>query len=429
MTLSVDPSQLRGVVRSSTYFAMCSVQGRRVVYTTRIPLHDLMDILPIPDPEFVDADNRQVTVRHAKEFGQYLHNPRWVAPPLMVRDAGSCKFTEADGSNGLMGYLEIPWTNSGDSSIAVIDGQHRILGISLEMRRITAQIQNITQSLAKKSTRPQRAERLKAERKELRAYLKRLQSETIGLDIYCESESHLSRQMFVDVADNARGISQAVRSRFDSSRAANRTLDKVMEHPLLRGRVDMERDRMAKGSKNLIGAKHVTDLTRGVMFGISGRTSKLREAAFTDAQVVERVKNFLDCLTTSFPDLAAVADESITPQQLRDRSLLGSSGMLRVLSAVYRNLLERFDAGQEDIAEFFRGLNDHMGAPVAKRSVWRLDDKTSPLFELGAHAPVMRQQSLTVLVDVITGWYERTLDIPHPSSGAEADQAVSASVG
>ncbi len=39
--------------------------------------------------------------------------------------------------------------------------------------------------------------------------------------------------MFVDVADNAKGISSAVRARFDNYRVANRTLGDIAEHPML----------------------------------------------------------------------------------------------------------------------------------------------------------------------------------------------------
>ena len=48
-----------------------------------------------------------------------------------------------------------------------------------------------------------------------------------------------------------------------------------------------------------------------------------------------------------------------------------------------------------------------MAAPVVKASVWRQDPKTSESFEVGAYAPVMRQQNLTYIVDAITSWYKK----------------------
>ncbi len=163
---------------------------------------------------------------------------------------------------------------------------------------------------------------------------------------------------------------------------------------------------MTRDNANLIGAKHVADFTRGVMFGISGRTSKAKEAAFEDHEVVNRVLDFLDCITEAFPDLAAVADGTLAPQKLREKSLLGSVGMLRILAAVYRNLIEK-GADSQEITDFFRSLNPDMTAPVTAPSVWRQDPKTSGSFEDGAYAPVMRQQNLTYIVDAITNRYKK----------------------
>ncbi|WP_371590880.1 DNA sulfur modification protein DndB [Streptomyces sp. NBC_00470] len=407
MTLTIDTGTLSGVVRSSTYLAMHSVQGGRDVYSVRIPLHDLTQIVPVPDPNFVDADNRRVHVRHAKEFGQYLASPHWVAPTLLARDAGSCVFSPLPGSDGQVGYLQIPWTSSGMSMLLTIDGQHRILGVELEIKATAAKIQEIERALLKKGVRKDRATKLQREKEELTGHMHRLRAESVGVDIYMEPDSALARQMFVDVADNAYGISAAVRSRFDSSRVANRTLDSVLKHDLLRGRIDMEQDRIARNSANLLGAKGVADITKGVLFGITGRTSKIKEAQLVDGDVVEQVLEFWNCLCDAFPDMSAVADGDLAPQELRNRSLLGSLGMLRVLASVYRNLLAQDKApSSDDVVAFFHTLVPAMKAPVGDDSVWRKDPKTSECFELGAHAPIMRQQNLMRLVEIVTGWYD-----------------------
>ncbi|MER7468756.1 DNA sulfur modification protein DndB [Streptomyces sp. NPDC097981] len=405
MSLSVDPSRLSGVKRESTYLAVRSIQGGREVFSVRLPLTDVTALFPLPDAENPDEDNRRVNLRHAKEFGMYLANPRWVAPALLVRDAGGCTFEPLKGSNGEIGYLTIPWTDSGLSLMLTIDGQHRILGIDLEIKRVAHEIQGIDRALAKGGLKPDRVEKLNAEKERFVAELERMRSESIGVDIYREKDGALARQMFVDVADNARGISAAVRSRFDSSKVANRTLDHVIRHALLKGRVDMEQDRMTKGSPHLIGAKHVADITRGVMFG-TGRTSKAKEAALEDNEVVAAVLDFLDCITEAFPDLAAVADGTLSPQVLRENSLLGSVGMLRVLAAVFHNL-RAAGVEAEAITGHFRSLAPSMGAPVQEVSIWRKDPKTSESFEVGAYAPVMRQQNISYIVEAVTGWYKK----------------------
>jgi hypothetical protein len=102
----------------------------------------------------------------------------------------------------------------------------------------------------------------------------RLKTEFVGLDIYVETDPIKGQQMFVDVADNARGISGAVRARFDSSKVANRTLSDVIDHPLLKGRVDAEQDRMTIKNTNLMGAKHVADITRAVIAGLEAGSAR-----------------------------------------------------------------------------------------------------------------------------------------------------------
>ena len=209
--------------------------------------------------------------------------------------------------------------------------------------------------------------------------------------------------MFVDVADNAKGISTALRARFDGSKIVNRTLDRVIDHALLKDRVDLEQDRMTRNSVNLIGAKHVADLTKAIAVGVSGRLSKRRETELADEAVVEAVHGFLDTVSTAFADLAAVADGTRTPPDLRATSLLGSVGMLRALAGTYRALREK-EVVDDDIAAFFATLDPHMTAPVTETGVWRRTDAHRD-FEPNASAPIMRTQNLQHLVSVITSWY------------------------
>ena len=57
---------------------------------------------------------------------------------------------------------------------------------------------------------------------------------------------------------------------------------------------------------NLMGAKHVADITRAVIAGAGGRISKKAEQTLTDGEVIEQVKDFLDVISNAFADLAAV---------------------------------------------------------------------------------------------------------------------------
>jgi len=415
MSISIDTLRLSKPQDSSTYLATRTIQGGRAVYATRVPLLDLPTILPVPDPNNVDKDNRKVDRLHAKHFGEYLDSKQdWVAPALLARDSGGCLFEKVD-EHGAVGYLTVPWAIGGVSSLLTIDGQHRVLGVYIEKQRITAAISAVDRETARKVS-PEKAAKLQAEREKLIGQLNRLKEEYVGLDIYVEPDPIKAQQMFVDVADNAKGISSAVRARFDSYKVANRTLSDILDHPLLKGRVDPEQDRMTMKNPNLMGAKHVADITRAVIAGAGGRISKKAEQTLTDGEVIEKVKDFLDVISNGFASLAAIteddpeaerkADELTLAQQLRRTSLLGSVGMLRVLGGVFHDLrMGDNPAELDDITEFFKRLDSHMTAPVTETSIWRTSAGAD--FEQDAAAPIMRTQNIVHLVNVITGWYQK----------------------
>lgn len=404
--IQIDSDKISGPRRASTYVAQRSTQGGRVVYTIRIPLTSLDVILPLPDPDQPDPDNRKVDSRHAKAFGDYIRQEEtWVAPTLLARDNGGCTFEEAPGTEGRIGYLTIPWATGALSPLSNVDGQHRILGVHLIIRTLGEEIKKIDREIAR-ATRPDKIADFTASRDKLAGQLQRLENESVGVDIYVEPNNILARQMFVDVADNAKGISSALKARFDSSKVANRILDRVVNHALLKGKVDLEQDRMTRGNPNLMGAKHVADLTRGVAVGVSGRIGKQRERELADEVLVEMVHGFFDCLAEGFKDLAAVAEGTLKPLDLRAESLLGSVGMLRVLAGVYHELKENHDALDEEVIAFFTKLDPHMNAPLASTSIWRTTEANDD-FEAGTNvsAPIMRTQNLIHLVKTIVDWY------------------------
>jgi len=416
VSITVDPLRLSKPQDSSTYLAIATPQGGRTVYSVRVPLLDLPTILPVPDPNNVDKDNRKVDRLHAKHFGEYLDTKQdWVAPALLARDGGGCNFEKVD-DHGAVGYLTVPWAIGGVSSLRTIDGQHRVLGVAIEKQRITDAISAVDREMARKVS-PEKFAKLENEREKLIGQMNRLKAEYVGLDIYVEPDPIKAQQMFVDVADNAKGISSAVRARFDSYKVANRTLSDVIDHPLLKGRVDAEQDRMTFKNPNFMGAKHVADVTRAVIAGAGGRISKKAEQTLTDGEVIEQVKDFLDVISNAFTDLAALTEddpeaerqpgELTMAQEVRRTSLLGSVGMLRVLGGVFRELRVCDNPAElDDITEFFKRLNPHMSSPVTESSIWRTSAANND-FEPNAAAPIMRTQNIVHLVGIITSWYKK----------------------
>lgn len=158
MSLTVDVARVTAGRRSDTYLALRSVQGGRAVYSTRVPLLDLDKILPLPDPNKPDRDNRKVDPRHARSFGDYISgDENWVAPALLARDNGGCAFEPLDGADGQLGYLRIPWSTGAIGALSIVDGQHRVLGSHMEITRLSEEIGKIERELARARSAGRRA--------------------------------------------------------------------------------------------------------------------------------------------------------------------------------------------------------------------------------------------------------------------------------
>ncbi len=394
-----------------TYLAIAGVQGGRQTLTFNLSLRDAARLLPIPDPARPTPGNRRVNEKHAREFGEYLRaKPAWVAPPILLRDAGTLKFDKiSDLAGGLtLGYLRVPANAS--ETLKIIDGQHRIFGLSWILKELRREIDRATEQRAAAEYRGDMsaASTADAELSNLTEILDRLTGESLTVVVYEERFPQQYEQMFFDVADNALGIKQAIRVQFDSTKIVNRSLDRVLENSLLTNRVDLENDRVVGSNTNLVGAKHVADIIRAVNVGVVGRIGKQRENEFTEDQLVSNTDAFLDSLTAGFEDLGAVADGRLSPADLRKRSLLGSVTMLRVLAGVYHNISARTggEAGLTDaqITDFFRRLSPHMKAPITARSIWNRQAATKEHFDVGTFGPQARSQNLKGLTAALTSW-------------------------
>lgn len=410
---AADVSEVLPAREVATYLSVASTQGGRETFTLVMALTDVPRLLPVPDAERPTPGNRRVNVSHARDFGRYVREcGTWVAPPLLLRDATSVTFdpiTDLAGASRL-GYVRIPVGAA--ESLKIIDGQHRILGIDLLLRELRQELDAAQEQRASAEFAgiDAAAGRWREEVATLTETLERVATEAIPVVIYKESVPQRYEQMFFDVADNALGINQAIKVRFDSTKIINRVLDQVSQHRLLLGRVDQENDRVVRQNPNLVGAKHVTDIVRAVNVGVVGRIGRQREQEFQEATLIENSYAFLDALVEGFPDLAAIADGELTPPELRRQSLLGSVTMLRVLAGVFFNLSDRTGAGtlgrldDDQVTDFFAVLAPHMTAPIDAGSIWKKDKKTSEHFDVGTFGPLARSQNLKGLTTALTQW-------------------------
>lgn len=400
-----------------SFYAIRYVMGQRYYYNLVCPISEIATVLPRPDPERPAPGNRRVKLSHAKDCAGYVRaNPYYAMPALIIRGPDKMGWEELTPPvNGIsLGLLRIP--KSVRLELGVLDGQHRILGFDLAMEDIQNEIQivqaKITQSNAKGDA--ESVQELGEAMEILEEQKERLMSESIAVQIMIENEDHAYRQAFADIADNAMGITSAVRARFDTRKVANRALEEVLHHELLKDHIEMDSDRVVGESTAWLSAKHVADLIRILEVGNSGRMGKGREEDLDEGHLVEQSNTFFDILAESFPLLVQMADNVVTTKELRNTSLLGSATTIRVLAGVVHKL--RGQLQDEDFVDFFSGLADTMSAPINTEHQWL----GLPGIELTAKAPSARRQDVEDLVKALCTLMVGVENVPEDEEGQSA---------
>jgi hypothetical protein len=394
--------EMTGYDTEDRYYASRYKQGGRTTYTLELPLAVITQTVPKPDPNKLTEGNRKINDAHARSFGAYVRDHKdWVAPALILRATDVFEFEAIEDIGKVQfGVLKIP--KIARTELKILDGQHRILGLHYAMETLIDEMSKARDRLAeaRRQENKQLLPDYEARIKQLEDQRARLHNELIGVHVYLEDDPERYKQMFVDIAENALGISTTIKTRFDHRKVVNRALDAVLSHALLDGRVDMQQDRVKGSSLMLMGAKHVADIIRTVAVGISGRVSRKQEATLVEAELAERANNFFTVMIDSFPELNEVIEGKLKPAELRKQSLLGSATMLRVMAGVYHELST--EKSEDEIGDFFTKLVPHMGAPLTDASVWV--KVPGGIFSPGTTAPKARSQDLRHLTDTIVSW-------------------------
>jgi len=181
--------------------------------------------------------NRKVDAGRSKRFGEYVRDKRgWVSPAIFVgvpREHNSLEFkTLARFDNGsAFGILTIPMNEL--HQILIVDGQHRTLGFHTLEEIIDTQKRQLLMLIekAKKNGLVELAEHEERFGK-LRDRIADLHNEHITIDIVEASEEE-RRQIFADIANNAKGIRPDFKVFSDQRDVINRIAREVAtEHPL-----------------------------------------------------------------------------------------------------------------------------------------------------------------------------------------------------
>lgn len=349
----------------------------------------LLDILEMPDPNKPLEDNRQVNKRHCELFADYvLKNPDpenhlgWTCPPIMARVDPN----QLEEMNTLHSFddgihlVEVQIPRS--LQFRILDGQHRSLGFSIARRRCSDEIDKAAQLLSMSTRNAEPTPVLASHEKTLnswKAKQKMLVDAVVMLEIAIVDRK-MARQMFVDIAQNAKGVNPDYTKVLDQRESVNRiAMDLIDTHPLLKGHTELgQSKRMSKTNTNLIGAKSVTDIVRAIFAG-SGRIGARvnDELGRNQTAKTSEVKEFLDALVSSFIALRNIVDGTLGPIQLRDSSLLGSATMLRVLAVTWHELLES-GVKSGEIEAFFKALDPHMGFKKFPAVIDNDDDQRDP---------------------------------------------------
>jgi hypothetical protein len=388
------------------YFAARYHQGGRIVYSFDLSLLQLASTLAKPNPDEVLEGNRRIRLSHAEGFAEYLQTREdWTSPPLLLRAPSSLlSFDAVDtGIEGVQfGVLSVP--RLAQDELRIVDGQHRTLGIHMAWAKILKELDGARSHLAsaKKLDDPNLVIEAESRLKDAEYQRTRFASDRMTVQLVIVDDANAYKQIFVDIADNALGIPPSVRARFDRRKIVNRCLPDVIKHPLLAGHVDEQQDRITASNPNLMSAKHVTDLIRVLQVGIHGRVSKLVNENGNEHKLISDTNEFLDVLVASFDDMRGISEGTVSPAELRKRSLLGSITMHRVLAGVYRDLRvgadHRTPMNTSEIERFFRSLD--MSAPIAPDSKWA----STGVFPDDAMAPTARSQDMRALVRAMVTW-------------------------
>jgi hypothetical protein len=399
-------------------------QGGREMFHLTVTLAQLTQLIPKrPDPSKPIEGNRRVDPNRAKRFGDYvLERDDWVSPAIIARaPSGEIEFDAVhkfpDGT--AWGILRIPLHVL--TEILLLDGQHRTLGTFIGLDEINERIRQKRDAVetAKSNGNPAVTAKLQKGLDRAIAQREKLNREHIAVDFAVVSTVQ-GKQMFVDIANNAKGVNPDFTTILDQRDVINRiAVELIEEHPLLKDRVELgQSTRMTATNPNFIGAKAIADIVRAVILGVRGRVGvRVQDELSREIPAAVRaVGAFLDTITAAFPELADVADGKIEPIELRredspHRSMIGSATMLRALGGAFHDLSRPAEVGagktvpamaRSEIEVFFASLAPKMREiPIAEDDeLWMPTGAFIP----GTTAPQARQGTINSLVQSLNNW-------------------------
>ena len=331
-------NDIKGRLRPLTVPAHRFRQGGRDVYAFALDLKTLNELFPdrVDDRVVKDA-NRPLTRSHARNIQKYLEDRSdWLLGTLLLGVCPSAvefnSYVEEPNEISSVGELRIG--HSGLASMKMFDGQHR--------RRA---IKDVLDELSHNQRHSSK--------------LAFLEEASLPIMLYAEDSIDALRQMFSDAAQT-RSIERNTVTRFDLTDAFNlAALEMEDISDLFKGRVEMERVSVSRGSHNIVAINQLAMTLKTIEVGYKGRVSKDRN----DSYMLDLDSLYERCLTWADDFMPTARDEyndlmtgetdnSDIPQK-RAKTMAYNAAVIRILAGCYYEWTKDGD-DWKPLAEFFR---------------------------------------------------------------------------
>lgn len=344
-------------------------QGHRAVFTFALDLTQLDSMLPERvDEDMVREANRRLTPSHAKQIEQYLQqHDDWVLGAILLGiDPDAVEFIPFEDDEGnqspTFGELRIPFNRM--STLRLFDGQHRrraIQDVLAGLRDVEKDRSQLLDHAKKNGDDPEVVRMLSEQFVESRTKREALEGQSVPIVLYQEGDIKALRRMFADAA-KTKPIEAVTRARFDDRDPFNRAAYEVAEQSeLLRGRIEMERNTVARTSPNLLSFNQLATVLKTLMFGYYGRVSRVRSLELEVEYEpivrlgIEWADDFLPAACKDYEQLLnrETEDNLLIPMTRRETFALNAT-VLRVLAACFHGWRDEVGYDVEFLAQFIR---------------------------------------------------------------------------
>jgi DGQHR domain-containing protein len=429
LTNNIGQGAYSGFTSTQDFPAYRSKRSGKYVYTFGLSIRLLTEVCPIPEPQTPFVDNRRIDESRAKAFGKYwAANPaEWAVPPLLLDTAQNFEFHEdqvVTGTEIVLGRLRLP--RDSRDVIRILDGQHRVRGWYLQKRELADSKEKVSAQLHTLKESGNQVE-IQAKSKEMNSInnnIDRLDNEFITIELIAGVSAQEHKDFFVTINNMAKGVNKNEVARMDETLMTNRVAKVLADSvPLLQNKIDDRSASVRGSSEYYISLINVADIVRHVCYGIQGKNKK----GDYDQRAEEFSAKFFEIISENSSDLESLANNAMTPKELRNKSLWGSLTILRCLAGAFFKLAvvskdnqseEAFRVEQEsELNETgvmkFRKLINNLETTKAMEIIGKGKDKKlvsewydTSVVMAGALSPSSRNQDLTKLAELFAAWAE-----------------------